>query len=297
MGKGEKDEKSQFKKPGIYLDYAVTSHQHKALTELYKTIFTHKPKGKQDAVLYALPRVVDLAEYERFHGRLLLHTSFLSVKEINEEAQKAEKETGLAFDWNTKHRILMNLRGNDWELNRFFILLNLTDPVPELFTELVAIQITKAIKSIGELGNEVTQRSRQAAFSSYAVHLGQYLGVSFNELAEFLEDILTTKEYIDDWRRWYGINQEAQNRPSSFGERGLQIWKNLLQQINWNRLTHRWTTHEELDFALSELSPKWTFDLTDRQIMRFGQSFTDQQTSEAQRTIEQEVSNISLYQF
>jgi len=75
--------------PNPYIEFEFNgnrgNNQHKSLRDLKNHLDFKKGKSK-DCVMYAFPRITSLEEYAQLEESLLLHTTFLTIDEMDQEA-------------------------------------------------------------------------------------------------------------------------------------------------------------------------------------------------------------------
>lgn len=207
--------------------------QHRSFKELVKN------HGSDISALYALPRIKNKEEMERFAGKLLLRTQFLSVQEIDLEALYETIGGNPMLDWTRPHRILINELGDHWELNYYYYFMRHEDKLPSLITDLVMLNLSRSLTYLENLPDSVTERAMQVAVAGYLMHLMSFCGVGKGEFAKhkhLFEEIIGLTSPIDN------IQYEAtENMDESMRIKGIEVWKNIASALNLIVLDNLWS--------------------------------------------------------
>ena len=88
------------KNPNPYIEFTFNSNkgnnQHHALQQLSENLI--ESGRTNDSVMYAFPRITQLEEFHKLEDSLLLHTTFLSIQEMDKEADNNNVDLGNGND-------------------------------------------------------------------------------------------------------------------------------------------------------------------------------------------------------
>lgn len=162
--------------PNVHVEFDINSNakrnQHKLLQNLAAGA------GNDDAVVYVFPRIVDEQQLTDNLGKLLLKTSFVSIKEINAKATKA----AVVIEDGHPHKFRCCYFDYDKnEVNRFFFFFGKLDQPGSYIGEIFAIRLYRALKEFqkAQLKDFPTYRnSLMDAMIRHLINIANHFNIS-----------------------------------------------------------------------------------------------------------------------
>ena len=153
-----------------------------------------------NAVVYAFPLIADMEEMEKHAGKLLRRTKFISIKNIDEQAEQNDVE--IERDKEHKFRICA-LDMNRCEVNFSFFSFKGQDRTKDVIADAIAIRFQKNLSSTL---NEIIEK-----FGEYKLDF-EYIGEGLRRaFGEFLRYLLHYFEINP-----YGLNQNSSKMLNSY---------------------------------------------------------------------------------
>jgi len=181
--------------PKVHVEFDINSNtkndQHELLQRLAKSV------GKQDAVVYVFPRMVNIQQLQDNLGKLLSKTSFISIAEMDIKA--AENGVTIADKSVHKFRTCYEDHSKN-EVNFFFFIFGAQNKPGGLLGEIFAIRMYRALNLTLEnhIYMPVNAKSRIAdAMILYILHIGQAFSIPLKDILSFVTDFPYFANRID----------------------------------------------------------------------------------------------------
>jgi hypothetical protein len=211
--------------PNPHIKFSINNNtnkdQHLLLRKLSKAV------GKNDAVLYSFPRIVDEKQLTEKIGRLLYYTSFFSVNEIDDKAnmKNVTIQKGTSHEFRSDYDDFLKN-----EINSTPFTFDAMDLMGKALAEVISLRIYRALYSLQQLlkkqndldihGKNITE-----AFIRFIKYLSIYLNIDLNvQLPLFTQ-----------YERMYKYLAKFKSSPQKFTDhssRGESIFKDVIQLLS-----------------------------------------------------------------
>lgn len=191
----------------------TTTNQHFTLRKLANGIGALN----RNAVVYALPLIKDMPELESKMGRLVRHTKFISIADLDNEATKAK----VTFTRGQQHNFRVDATDmNRCEVNFFFFFFAAPDRAPELIADIIATRFQKTLSYFlreieknykqFELFPEYIPFGIRQAFIQYLRYLLHYFEVSPSNLQSGFPAGFQNYYYPDEFEQYLNAERDMQ---------------------------------------------------------------------------------------
>ncbi|BAU53034.1 hypothetical protein [Mucilaginibacter gotjawali] len=233
------DPSSEFAKPPhdhyTFEINGTTTNQHFVLRNLANGI----GKGKNNAVVYALPLINDMADLEANAGKLVRKTKFISIADVDFEAAKAN----VTFTKGQVHNFRVStLDMNRCEVNYFYFFFDKPDRAPEIISDIITTrfqktlayflkEIKKGYESFG-LFEDYIPFGIQQSFIQFTRYLLHYFEVSPNKMDIPFFDGYSNYFHQDEFEQYKNIERDVQILNSTF--KALAPFAEFIFKLNEN---------------------------------------------------------------
>ena len=196
---------TSIKNPNPYIEFEFNSNsgnnQHRILRELKNQL---QIKGKSvNAFFYAFPRITDINHYIDLTESILLHTTFITVDQLDNEAPE-----GVDLGDNNPHFFRTDkTESNKREVCSNPFELKNTDQSAEFISEIIKIKFSRIWNEVIDL--KYPERLKSELIDSLRISLCDFLGINpFENKTINFETILRNSYMIDELIDYFNASDE-----------------------------------------------------------------------------------------